>query len=175
MEVRNLRGFELMLDIIICGLREIDEFIDDADGVISITNPGYSILVPGSIAAKEAENRYSVLRLEFDDIWQEIYEPGMEMISEEILSSVLDFVDDFVQRFGDDACLLVHCHEGISRSSAIAIAIYVALYGDPQNAVTMVAQGRPQADPNIEIMRLSDSFLNMQGTLLNAVEEVFYL
>jgi predicted protein tyrosine phosphatase len=163
-----------MLDIFVCGVKEVDEFIDDVDGVISIMNPGYTIFTPHSITAKEKENRYSVLRLEFDDVWQETYQPGLEIVSEEILASASDFASDLVERFGDDINLLVHCHEGISRSSAIAIAIYVALYGEPKDAATRVASQRPQAVPNIEVIRLADSVLNLQGKLLDAVWEVFY-
>ena len=163
-----------MLDIVVCGVEEVDEFIDDVDGVISIMNPGYTIFAPRTIAIKESENRYSVLRLEFDDVWSENCQPGLEMISEEILLSILDYAADFTERFADDVSLLVHCHEGISRSSAVAIAIYTSLYGDPTDAVKRVSHQRPQADPNIEIIRLSDSVLNQNGRLLDAVEEIFY-
>jgi predicted protein tyrosine phosphatase len=161
-----------MLDIVVCGVNEVDEFIDDVDGVISIMNPGYTIFAPRSITAKETENRHNVLRLEFDDVWQEIYQPGLEIISEEILASAIDFAFDLVERFGDDVNLLVHCHEGISRS--IAIAIYLALSGEPKDSATKVSHQRPQAFPNIEVIRLADSFLNLQGKLLDAVWEVFY-
>lgn len=139
-----------MLDIIVCGLEEVDEFIDEVDGVISIMTPGYTVFAPPTITAKESENRYSVLRLEFDDTWSEIYKPGSEMISEEILASIFDYADRFVESFGNDASLLVHCHEGISRSSAVAIAIYTSLYSDPIDAVERVFDQRPQAVPNIE-------------------------
>ena len=158
-----------MLDIIVCGLEEVDEFIDDVDGVISIMTPGYTVYAPSTITTLEAENRYSVLRLEFDDIWAEIYKPGSEMISEEILSSIFDYADRFTESFGNDASLLVHCHEGISRSSAVAIAIYISLYGDPHDAVERVFHQRPQAVPNIEVIRLSDSMLNLNERLVDAV------
>ena len=158
-----------MLDIIVCGLEEVDELIDDVDGVISIMTPGYTIFAPPTIAIKEAENRYSVMRLEFDDTWSEIYKPGSEMISEEILSSIFNYADNFIESFGNDASLLVHCHEGISRSSAVAIAIYTSLYGDLKDAVERVFDRRPQAVPNIEVIRLSDSMLDLNEELVDAV------
>ena len=158
-----------MLDIIVCGLEEVDELIDDVDGVISIMTPGYTIFAPPTIAIKEAENRYSVMRLEFDDTWSEIYKPGSEMISEEILSSISNYADNFIESFGNDASLLVHCHEGISRSSAVAIAIYTSLYGDLKDAVERVFDRRPQAVPNIEVIRLSDSMLDLNEELVDAV------
>ncbi len=108
-----------MLDIIVCGLQEVDEFL--------------------------------------------------EIISEEILAKVFDYAANFIESFGDDASLLIHCHEGISRSSAIAIAIYTSLYGDPHYAVARVFEQRSQAIPNIEVIRLSDSMLNCSEHLIDAV------
>ena len=163
-----------MLNILICGVKEVDDLIDEADGVISIMNPGYTIYAPQSIALKESENRYSVLRFEFDDTWRECYQLGMEMVTTEIIDSAINFAHDFVASFGDDSSLLIHCHEGISRSSAIAIAIYAGLYGDVQDAVTTVCHQRPQAIPNIEVIRQTDDLLNMQGELYDLVEECFY-
>lgn len=163
-----------MLNILICGVKEVDDLIDEADGVISIMNPGYTVYAPQSLILKEEENRYSVLRLEFDDVWQECYKLGMEMVTPEIIDSAINFAHDFVESFGDDSTLLIHCHEGISRSAAIAIAIYTSLYGEPLNAVKRVSHQRPQAIPNIEVIRQADELLDMQGELYNAVEEIFY-
>ena len=163
-----------MLNIFICGVEEVDDLIDEADGVISIMNPGYTIYAPQSIASKESDNRYSVLRFEFDDIWQECYKPGMEMVTSEIIENAINFAHDFVESLGDDSSLLVHCHEGISRSSAIAIAIYTSLYQDPDDAIKRVSHQRPQADPNIEVIRLADDLLDMQGKLYDVVSEAFY-
>ena len=163
-----------MLNILICGVKEVDDLIDEADGVISIMNPGYTIYAPRSIASRESENRYSVLRFEFDDVWHECYKLGMEIVTPEIIESAISFAYDFVESFGDEATLLVHCHEGISRSAAIAIAIYTSLYEDAQDAVTRVSHQRPQAIPNIEVIRLTDDLLDMQGELYDAVAETFY-
>ena len=163
-----------MLNILICGVKEVDDLIDEADGVISIMTPGYTIYAPRSIAARESENRYSVIRFEFDDVWQECYKPGMEMVTPEIIEEAISFAHDFVESFGDDSSLLIHCHEGISRSAAIAIAIYTSLYEDAQDAVTRVSHQRPQAIPNIEVVRQTDELLNLKGELYDAVEEAFY-
>ena len=163
-----------MLDIFVCGVEEVNEYIDEVDGVISIMNPGYTIFAPRSITIKETENRHSVLRLEFDDVWQETYRLGLEIVSEEILALAIDFASDLVERYGKQTNLLIHCHEGISRSSGIAIAIYTALYGEPERAVERIAHQRPQAVPNLEIIRLTDTYLNLQGKLLEVAWQVFY-
>lgn len=163
-----------MLDILVCGVPEVDDLIDEVEGVISIMNPGYTIFAPQSIASMEAEDRYSVLRLEFDDVWQESYQLGQEMVTPEIIYSALDFAAGVATRYGDDTGLLVHCHEGISRSSAIAIAIYINLGCDPSEAVERVTHLRPQAVPNVEVIRQTDRLLDMNGKLYDEVYNVCY-
>ena len=163
-----------MLNILICGVKEVDELIDEADGVISIMNPGYTIYAPRTITSRESEDRYSVLRFEFDDVWQECYKPGLEMVTSEIIEEAINFAHDFVASYGDNSSLLIHCHEGISRSAAIAIAIYTSLYEDPKEAAVRVSHQRPQAIPNVEVIRITEELLDMQGQLYDAVEEVFY-
>ena len=96
------------------------------------------------------------------------------MVTPEIIERAINFAHNFVESFGDDSSLLVHCHEGISRSSAIAIAIYTSLYQDPHDAVERVSYQRPQADPNIEVIRQTDNLLDMQGKLYDTVSEAFY-
>lgn len=130
-----------MLDILVCGVSEVDNFIDEVDGVISIMTPGYAVCAPQSITLKESEDRYSVLKLEFDDVWQECYELGQKMVTPEIINNVLDFAHNLVARLDDNSSsrLLVHCHEGISRSSAIAITIDTSLYNQPSEAVTRLS------------------------------------
>ena len=73
-----------MVEIIICGVPEVNDYIDDADAVISIMNPGYRIYAPSSIEEKKEENRHSVLELDFDDIWSENYQLGHEIITKDM-------------------------------------------------------------------------------------------
>jgi predicted protein tyrosine phosphatase len=159
--------------IIICGVNEVNDFIDDVDAIISIMNPGYQVFAPRSITHREEENPHSVLRLEFDDTWNEVYEPGEELISLETLEEVIYFAQEIVQ-YNPQANFLIHCHEGISRSTGIAIAIYTALTEDYKLAVEKVAEERSFAKPNIEIIRLTDDLFNLQGKLIDAVLAEFY-
>ena len=162
-----------MMEIIICGLSEVDEYIDDADAVISIMNPGYTIFAPQSILTKESENRHSVLRLEFDDIWQEIYQQGQELVTTDMINETIDFGLNCAQQY-DDSILLIHCHEGISRSTGIALAILTALTNDISKALAILEEQRPQAKPNIEILRLTDEILNLNGDLVQKAWDAFY-
>lgn len=41
------------MEIIICGVSEVNDYIDEADGVISIMNPAWRIYAPLSITEKK--------------------------------------------------------------------------------------------------------------------------
>ncbi|VEP18483.1 conserved hypothetical protein [Hyella patelloides LEGE 07179] len=163
-----------MLDILVCGVDEVNDIINEVDGVISIMNPGDTVGAPQSITSKENKDRYSVLRFELEDVLAKQHQVGLKMATPKLISGALDFAHSFVERFGDDSCLLIHCHSGISRSSAVAVAIYTSLYENPKDAVARVSHQRPQAVPNLEIIRLTDNMLNMQGELYHSVSETFY-
>lgn len=162
-----------MIEVIVCGVPEVDEYIDDTDAIISIMNPGYTIFAPRSIMTKESENRHSVLRLEFDDIWQENYQQGQELVTVDMINEVIDFGFNFAQQY-EDGILLIHCHEGISRSIGMALAILTVLTNDISEAIAIVEEQRPQAKPNIEILRLTDEILNLDGKLVEQTFNVFY-
>ena len=51
----------------------------------------------------------------------------------------------------------------------MAIAIYTSLYGNSVDAVERVFHQRPQAVPNMEVIRLSDSMLDLNERLVDAV------
>jgi predicted protein tyrosine phosphatase len=164
----------LDLEMIICGVPEVDHYIDDADLIISIMNPGYTIFAPQSILAKEDENRHSVLRLEFDDTWSEVYKLGEEIVTKDIIYDVIDFVSTHYENADNPLTLLIHCHEGVSRSTAMAIAVYTAIFKDYREAISTIANVRSQAVPNIEIVRLSDEIFGLNGKLIDAIWEEFY-
>lgn len=163
-----------MLELIICGVEEVDENIDDADAVISIMTPGYTIFAPRTVLKKEQENRHSVLRLEFDDTWSEIYQLGEEMVTADMIGEILDFGTNIYDQYGEGATMLIHCHQGISRSSGIAIALLTHLTGDPQYAAEKVNEVRPQAVPNIEVIRVAYKLMKMNNQILDQVWQVFY-
>jgi predicted protein tyrosine phosphatase len=69
--------------------------------------------------------------------------------------------------------LLIHCHAGISRSTALALAILAARMGTgtEKDAVEELIRIRAEAVPNFEIVRLADLILERQGRLIEAVLE----
>lgn len=135
------------MNITICGLKEVLEQIDETDCTISIVAPGYSFIRP--------EELYQfgewLLELEFDDTWVEVEEPGDVFPQEEDIYKVIDFVERCLHN--DKLNLLIHCHEGISRSTAIAAVVYAYL-GEPCPYMRVLEE-RENAQPNIYILDLA--------------------
>ncbi|WP_330203584.1 hypothetical protein [Cyanobacterium sp. Dongsha4] len=162
------------MEIIICGVSEVNDYIDDVDAVISIMNPAWRIYAPLSIEEKQEDNYHSVLKLDFDDVWSEIAEAGDEIVTEDIIYQVFDFADNFQEKYKGEGTLLIHCHEGISRSTGMALSILTHLTGDIEGAIELINDVRPQAMPNIEIIRLTDEILKLNGELVQKVFEEYY-
>ena len=66
-----------------------------------------------------------------------------------------------------DGRLLVHCRAGVSRSTAIALAIAVEGFGvgNEKEACEWLFRARPQAEPNKLLVYLVEELFNCQGTL----------
>jgi predicted protein tyrosine phosphatase len=69
--------------------------------------------------------------------------------------------------------LLIHCHAGVSRSTALAYAILVHRAGpdcDEARVLERILELRPQACPNRLVVRHADVLLGRGGRMLRAVE-----
>jgi predicted protein tyrosine phosphatase len=149
------------LDLVICGIQEIDGTLDArVTHVLSILDPGTP--EPARFAALPADQ---LLRLKFHDIIETnipaMYPPAAEHI-EQIIA------------FGADAArahhrILIHCHMGISRSTAAAITLLASRHGDAEAAVARVTELRPIAWPNLRMIELADAARNFDGRLVRAV------
>jgi len=71
-----------------------------------------------------------------------------------------------------DKKLLVHCHAGVSRSTAIALAIIAERFGAGREiqALQEILRLRPEAVPNLHVVALADALLKCNGRLLAAVK-----
>jgi predicted protein tyrosine phosphatase len=69
--------------------------------------------------------------------------------------------------------LLVHCHVGIGRSTAVALAIIADRLGRGREdaAVAELLRIRPQAVPNLHVLALADEILGRDGALVRIVRE----
>lgn len=87
--------------------------------------------------------------------------PPMKVHVEQVLA--------FTKNLTDADKLIVHCHAGVSRSTAMMIAI-LCQHGDtPEQAIARVQAVRPQLWPNTLVTLYADEVLGMGGALMQAV------
>lgn len=159
----------------ICGIAELCDFRDaSVTHVLSILDPDRA--EPEDFTQYAPHTR---LTLRFDDIIAPA--PGQIMPEREHIDALLRFGrglagDTSREAGGDPLChLLVHCHMGISRSTA-AMTILLA-EARPQaeaDAVIEAVHGiREKAWPNLRMVTLADEMLGRQGRLVAAAGRLY--
>jgi predicted protein tyrosine phosphatase len=155
--------------ITICGLDELAAHANmRVTHVLSILDPEHPVPeVFGTYGEHEK------LELRFDDIIDET--PGKIAPSAADVEALLTFGHAVVREPRPGAHLLVHCHAGISRSSA-SMALLVA-QAAPSHSGTEIFKEllriRPQIWPNLRLIELGDAALNRGGELVAAVRQVY--
>ena len=155
--------------ITVCGLEELEgHCATGATHVLSILDPAYP--VPEAFGQYGEHER---LELRFDDIVEE--RPGALLPQPEQVEQILAFGRTLAAE--TDASLLVHCHAGISRSTAAMVLILAqALPEVPADDVVGMVHGiREKAWPNIRIIELGDGMLGRAGSLVAAVTRLHRL
>jgi predicted protein tyrosine phosphatase len=160
---RDLASFR----VTICGIPELDEHC--AAGVthiLSILDPEWRD--PPSIAGFPPHRR---LALRFHDI----IEPTRDLLapSRDDVERLLAFGRELDEPAGGH--LLVHCHAGVSRSTAAAALILAQAHPDrPAGEVLdAVAQIRPRAWPNLLILEFGDVLLGRDGEIIAAAGALY--
>ena len=151
----------------ICGISELD--LHCATGVthvLSILDPEWP--EPAAFAAFAPHNR---LGLRFNDV----IEPAPDQLAPERhdVERLLEFGRELDA--APAAHLLIHCHAGVSRSTASAALILAqAQPALPAPAVfEQVTKIRPRAWPNLRILELGDALLDRGGELVAAAGAVY--
>lgn len=85
----------------------------------------------------------------------------------EHVKRILDFTDKIL----DGQNLLIHCHAGISRSTAIALLVLCQSGFTPEQAVERVLEIRPQMWPNELVIQLGEEILGLNSELTKQVEK----
>ncbi len=153
--------------VTICGIPELDEH--SAAGVthvLSILDPEWRD--PPIFAAFPPHRR---LALRFNDI----IEPTPERLapSRDDVERLLAFGRELGERAGNH--LLVHCHAGVSRSTASAALILAQAHPDrpASEVLDAVAQLRPRAWPNLRILEFGDALLGRNGEIVAAAGAIY--
>lgn len=153
----------------VCGIEELPRHADaGVTHLISILDPDREPLT-----AFDQYGPHHRVDLRFDDV--------VELLPERVapdsahLERVLEFGRDLTQVAGPDHHLLVHCHMGISRSTAVMTLILAQARPDRHagEALAEVVRIRPQAWPNLRMLEIGGDMLGCRAELLEALREVY--
>jgi predicted protein tyrosine phosphatase len=148
--------------ITVCGIAELaGHSAVGVTHVLSILDPGFPD--PEAFGAFGEHER---LDLRFHDIVEP--QPGMRLAQPEDIAALLKFGRDMVRE--PKANLLVHCHMGISRSTAAMALILAQARPDrtAREAMAEVRRIRPHIWPNLRVIELGDAALGRKGELIEA-------
>ncbi|HEY2617091.1 MAG TPA: protein-tyrosine-phosphatase [Acetobacteraceae bacterium] len=154
----------------VCGIDELAGHCESCvSHVLSILDPDWP--VPDAFGAYGEHAR---LELRFHDV---IEESNRDMIApqQEHVADLLAFGRGLSEELRDDVHLLVHCHAGISRSTAsMALVLAQARPDVPAGLIfEEVLHIRPQAWPNLRILEIGGAMLGRRGELVAAAAGVY--
>jgi predicted protein tyrosine phosphatase len=155
----------------ICGLEELDHHSSrGVTHVLSILDPQWP--EPSAFAAYDPHHRTT---LHFHDV----VEPGPDVVlpEREHVEAILEFGTGMATEasLNRDPHLLVHCHMGVSRSTA-AMAILMAHLNRSESEEAIFArllELRPQAWPNSRMIDFADDLLDRKGRLLASLGRLY--
>ncbi|HLG88262.1 MAG TPA: protein-tyrosine-phosphatase [Alphaproteobacteria bacterium] len=151
----------------ICGLAELpDHSGKRVSHVLSILDPAEP-----EPAAFSRYGEHERLELRFHDIIEERV-PGYESPQPHHIDTLLAFGRDIGAGSPDrDIHVLVHCHMGISRSTAASVLLLTQ--AEPgwssDRVMAEVARIRPKAWPNLRMIEIGDGMLGRKGDLVRVV------
>lgn len=150
--------------ITICGIPELGEHCQaGVTHVLSILDPGW----PDPAAFSDFGPHHRVA-LRFHDIIGPT--PGEILPTREDVATLLDYGRE-VATAGPDAHLLIHCHAGVSRSTASAALLLAQSEPErpPADIFAEIARLRPRAWPNLLILEHGEAALGRPGEIAPAV------
>jgi predicted protein tyrosine phosphatase len=163
--ISDLVGFR----ITVCGIEELPgHCATGVSHVLSILDPGWPL--PPAFDAYGGHER---LELRFHDIVDET--DGMAMPEPAHVEALLDFGRGLAGRREPAAHFLVHCHMGISRSTA-AMSLILAQARPDRTAAEIfaeVARIRPKAWPNLRLLEIGEASLGRRGEFSGAVGALY--
>lgn len=154
----------------VCGLEELaGHGRSGVSHVLSILDPGW----PDPDFAAYGEPRRTVLR------FHDAIAPAPDIVLPESrdIEAILAFGRDIAADAGRQAHILIHCHAGISRSTA-ALAILMAEAEPDTPAENLIARLHAQREkswPNARMIGFADAMLSRHGTLTEAVRRLHAL
>ena len=151
----------------ICGISELpDQRERSVTHVLSILDPDYPD--PEAFEAYDPHHR-TILR--FHDIISPVQ--GMILPGPEHVEAVLRFGDEVATGHAGsvEGHLLVHCHMGVSRSTAAMLTLLAQTHPEEgeDRLFERLVEIRPQAWPNSRMIEFADGLLSRDGRLVDAL------
>lgn len=148
----------------VCGIQELAGHCEaNVSHVLSILDPDWP--VPEAFGAF---GEHEKLELRFNDIIDE--QPNQIAPSRRDVETLLRFGRDLLAEPASSAHLLVHCHAGVSRSTAAMTLLLAQARPErpAEEAVAEVVRIRPIAWPNLRMIEFGDALLGRDGALIEA-------
>jgi predicted protein tyrosine phosphatase len=154
--------------ITICG---IDELVDYSNAKVTHV---LSILDPATPEpdAFGSFGEHAKLELRFHDVIEE-HVAGYDSPQPHHIEALLEFGRDLIKEPAGEAHLLVHCHMGISRSTAAALLLLAEATPErpAKEMMAEIANVRSKAWPNLLMIEIGDRMLGLKGNLVEAVRD----
>ena len=149
----------------VCGLDELDRHSGrGVTHILSILDPEWP-----EPEAFQHFDPHSRVTFRFHDAIEP--DPGIVLPQKAVVDAILSFARDA----GGVGHLLIHCHAGISRSTAAMLMILAQAH--PHEAedgiVDQLLEIRPQAWPNSRMIAFADERLGRDGRLTAAVARIY--
>ncbi|ACA20624.1 protein tyrosine phosphatase [Methylobacterium sp. 4-46] len=155
----------------VCGLEELGHHATrGVTHVLSILDPGWP--EPDAFGTYDAHHRTT---LRFHDIIAPTR--GQVLPEPDHVAAILAFGQDLAGERPRDRHLLIHCHAGISRSTAAMTMLLAQAHPDLDEAavVARVHELREKAWPNARMIAFADEALGRRGRLSEAVRRLHAL
>lgn len=156
--------------ITVCGIEELEGHCGTgATHVLSILDPDHP--VPEAFGTY---GEHAKLELRFHDIIEDT--PGLIPPLPAHVGSLLEFGRG-LEADGQDGHLLVHCHAGISRSTASMTLILAQAMPDvpAPDILALIFSIRRKAWPNLRMIEMGDAMLGRGGALVAATHALHRL
>jgi len=153
---------QVPFQVTICGIGELGLHCEaGVTHVLSLLDPGSP--EPEAFGTFDPHRR---LELRFHDVIDA--DPGCVPPERPDVEQLLSFGRDLGSAKGGH--LLVHCHAGVSRSTAAATLILAQARPDrpAEEALLTVVRRRPRAWPNLRILEFGDALLDRRGEIIVA-------
>ena len=152
-------------NLTVCGLHELDGHgARDVTHVLSLLDPGTP--EPTAFSRYDPHIRATLY-------FHDAIEPAPNVVLPEM--SDVETILSFARDAGDVRHMLIHCHMGISRSTAAMLMVLAQAFPDePEDAlVDRLLAIRPQAWPNSRMVEFADVRLGRDGRLTTAVSGIY--